>query len=94
MVYRLSIPNKKKNIISILDAVILTKEVSIPNAPTARVLGMYTKKWRHDGIISLYTESMQKKTILKLNVPGVEKNMKRGKRVEYLLNLDVHSVRL
>jgi hypothetical protein len=55
---------------------------------------MYTKKWRRDGILSLYTEPLQKKTLLKLNVPGVEKVTRQGKRIEYQVDVDLLNVRL
>lgn len=94
MMYKLSVPRNKTNIIAILDTVIRMNEVSIPDAPTSRVLGMYTKKWRRDGILSLYTEPLQKKTLLKLNVPGVEKVTRQGRRIEYQVDADLLNVRL
>lgn len=94
MTYILTIPRNKTNIISILDNVISFREVNIPDAPTSRVLGMYTKKWRRDGILSLYTEPLQKKTLLKLNVPGVEKVTRQGRRIEYRVDADMLNVRL
>lgn len=92
--YRLSIPRNKTNIINLLDTVITMKEVNIPDAPTSRLLGMYTKKWRREGIFSLYTEPLQKKTLLKLNVKGVEKVLQRGKRVEYQLDTNLLNIHL
>jgi hypothetical protein len=94
MTYILTIPRNKTNIISILDNVINFREVNIPDAPTSRVLGMYTKKWRRDGILSLYTEPLQKKTLLKLNVSGVEKVLRQGRRVEYRLDTNLLNVQL
>jgi hypothetical protein len=94
MAYILTIPRNKTNIITILDNVITMKEISIPDAPTSRVLGMYTKKWRRTGILSLYTEPLQKKTLLKLNVSGVEKVLRKGRRVEYRLDTNLLNVHL
>ena len=84
--YRLSVPRNKTNIISILDNLVIKKEVDIPDAQTARILGMYTKTWRVKGFFSLYTEPLQKKTLLKVNVDNIEKIVRPGKRIEYTLD--------
>jgi len=84
--YRLSIPPSKKNIITLMDDLVRMKELHIPDPLVTRNLGIYIKPWRDRGFISIYNEMQQQDTLIRLNVSGVEKAVRPGKRIDYLLD--------
>lgn len=82
--YRIAIPRSRKNVIDIMDGLIVNKQIEIPDVKTNRMLGHYIKPWRKKGFISIYNEDLQRKTICCLNIPDVEK--KDGRTVLYVFD--------
>lgn len=85
--YRLSVPLKKKKVLDIMDCLVSTKSVVIPDVNTTRNVGIYIKPWRKMGFVSLYIEPEQKRTILVSNV-DIDRNIRGygGKRVEFTID--------
>ncbi|HUT00428.1 MAG TPA: hypothetical protein VMY59_08940 [Candidatus Thermoplasmatota archaeon] len=79
--YKIAVPRSRKNIIDLMDSLIDLREIELPDIKTNRSLGHYIKPWRDKGFISLYNEDTQRKTLCKLNIPGVER--KDGRSVIY-----------
>jgi hypothetical protein len=82
--YRLAIPRSRPGIINIMDSLVNYKEIELPDVKTNRILGHYIKPWRDKGFISLYNEETQRKTLCKLNIPGVER--KEGRSIMYVFD--------
>jgi len=83
--YRVSIPRNKVSVLSILDSLIASHSVEIPDIQTSRHVGMYLKPWRRKGFISLYIEPEQKRTVLISNV-DIERSIGRGKRIDFTID--------
>ncbi len=84
--YRLSVPNRKTDVINLLDTLFNEKHLELKDVKTTRMLGMYISPWRDNGILSLFVENKQKRTRIEVNVLNVEKLIRPGKRVEYVVN--------
>jgi hypothetical protein len=83
--YRLRIPKNNKKVLSIMDSLMVSKSVVIPDVKSSRNIGMYIKTWRKNGFVSMYVESKQKKTLLVSNT-DIFKNTKHQKNVEFFID--------
>jgi hypothetical protein len=87
--YILRIPRNKTNIINILDTLRskpIDSVIHVSDVKTARILGMYTKPWHHNGFLGIYQDPVLRDTIVKFNVGNVERRIGLGKRVEYVID--------
>ena len=85
MMYRISIPSNNIKVLNILDSLVNTKMVEIPNAYVSRSVGCYLKPWRKKKFVSLYIEPEQKRTVLVANV-NISKTIGRGKKIEFCVD--------
>lgn len=85
MMYRISIPNSNTQVLNILDSLVTTRSVEIPNVYVSRSVGCYLKPWRKKKFVSLYIEPVQKRTVLVSNV-DISKKTGRGKKIEFCID--------
>jgi hypothetical protein len=83
--YRIRIPRTNTTVINVLDSLIKSRSVEIPNSNISRNIGIYLKPWRKKGFISLYVEPEQKRTILVSNV-DISKNIGTGRKIEFTID--------
>lgn len=85
----LKIPVNRPKVIEILDTILDGSTLHIPDVKLSRILGMYVRPWHKKGFIGIYQDPLLKDTVVKFNVPKVEKKISwGGKRIDYIINVN------